>query len=114
MLEALDKQIIEKNKLREAELKNNQKYINMVISQDENDKKRQKEEEAKAAKRRKDVQIIQKMQMASPEKVTSDGASSKRQMGKVGSHMSLEELRMNKGILKEISKKKKSDLSSIN
>lgn len=55
MLEELDQQIVEKQKQKEKELKNNQKYIKMVISQDESDKKKQRDDEAKAAAKRKQV-----------------------------------------------------------
>lgn len=101
---------------------NNQKYIKMVISQDENDIKKQKDEDQRGAIKRKEIQKIQKMQimgLASPDnKGASDVASSlnsvlKRKGANVGSHMSVEELRMNKGILKEISKKKKNEMGSL-
>jgi hypothetical protein len=102
-----------------VELQQNQKYIQMVISQDENDKRRQKEEEALAAKKRKEVQAIQVMQMGSnsPAQGPSDAATSynsiaRRGTANVGSHMTVEELRINKGILREISRKKKIDISS--
>jgi precorrin-6B methylase 1 len=57
------------------------------------------------------------MGLASPDsKGPSDVASSLNSMKKksavVGSHMSVEELRMNKAILKEISKKKKNGMDS--
>jgi hypothetical protein len=62
---------------------------------------------------------MQIMGLVSPEsKVTSEVTSSlnsvlRRKGAQVGSHMSVEELRMNKAILKEISKKKKNDMGSI-
>lgn len=56
MLEELDKQIIDKQKNKEFEVKNNQKYIKMVMNQDESDKKKQRDDEEKAAKKRKQVQ----------------------------------------------------------
>jgi hypothetical protein len=43
--------------------------------------------------------------------VSSNG-SLKRKIAAYGSHMSVEELRMNKAILREISKKKKADHGS--
>ena len=55
MLEALEMQINEKNNMREKEMNNNQKYIKMVISQDENDKRKQKDDEERAAIKRKEV-----------------------------------------------------------
>lgn len=42
----------------------------------------------------------------------SSNGSLRRKIAAIGSHMSVEELRMNKGILREISKKKKADLGS--
>lgn len=121
MLEALDKQINDKQKAKEIEVNNNQKYIKMIISLDESDKKMKRQQEEKAALKRKEVQAIQRMQIAgvtSPDsKMVSDVASSlnsvlKRKGVNVGSHMSVEELRMNKGILKEISKKKRIEMGS--
>lgn len=55
--------------------------------------------------------------VASPDKGGSDVASSlnsvlRRKGANVGSHMSIEELRINKAILKEISRKKKLDMGS--
>jgi hypothetical protein len=94
----------------------------MVISQDENDKKKQKDDEERAAIKRKEVQSIQKMQIrgiVSPDsKELSDVESSlnsvvKKKGAVVGSHMSVEELRMNKAILKQISKKKKNGMGSL-
>ena len=120
MLEALDKQINEKQRLKEIEMQNNQKYIKMVINQDESEKKKQRDDEARAAAKRKQVQKEQMLQMAgvtSPDKASSDVASSlnsmlRRKGVNVGSHMSIEELRINKGILKEISRKKKEGMGS--
>lgn len=99
----------------------------MVINQDEADKKKQKDDEAKAAAKRKQIQQIQLAQIQGNDPslnmpVSEAGSnfggpissvgSMRRKVAHFGSHMSVEELRMNKGILREISKKKKADIGS--
>lgn len=44
----------------------------------------------------------------------SSNTSLKKKVAAYGSHMSVEELRLNKGILREIAKKKKTDIISDN
>lgn len=99
----------------------------MTLNQDEAYKKKQKEDEAKAAAKRKQIQQIQRMQILGNDPTlnapvseagsnfggpVSSVGSIKRKIAAFGSHMSVEELRMNKAILREISKKKKADLGS--
>ena len=104
----------------------------MVVTRDEKDKKFQKDADLKAYQRRKEVQQMQLLQICGkqgpgiysassggePSEVASSsqysplgvGPSSigaRRKKGPQGSHMTLEELRINKGLLKEISKKKR-------
>ena len=81
----------------------------------------------KAAAKRKQIQQIQLAQIQGNDPslnmpvseagsnfggpISSNG-SLRRKVAAFGSHMSVEELRMNKGILREISKKKKADMGS--
>lgn len=99
----------------------------MVMGQDEKDRQRQKFDDKRAAQKRKEVQQAQLLQIGERQgaggNLRSDGSelgsstgfaggplsvsSYRRRKGPQGSHMSLEELRINKGLLMEISKKKK-------
>ena len=94
----------EKHSQRETELKNNEKYIKMVIDRDLKDREEDKMKAKQAQELRlkvKDFQLVQ-MGRAEPPKSQTQPLLIARARG-----MSLEELRLNKQLLKEISIKKK-------
>ena len=110
----------EKRRYNELEQENNKRFVKMVIDRDEKDNQDIKEKNQQALQRRIEIQKYQRLQMG---EFTSDeqsigGATSipmsiggKRRPGnskaKLGGPMHLEEIRMNKNLLKEISKIKK-------
>lgn len=123
---SLDEQIQFKYKQKEHELIENQKFIQMVISQDERDKRDQLESEKKAKEKRLEVKDFQLKQIGehmrtfypdkstdniSPKSQTSNSLTMWRRPQGIG--MSIEELRLNKPLLKEISRRKKEEKVSV-
>ena len=106
----------EKKDLMMKEREENKKYIQMVLDKDERDRKEQKDKEASTRARLVELSKFQKVQAG--EMIIDDGNSahgavssmvgSKLKKGKnIGGPMNLEEIRMNKGLLKEIAAMKK-------
>ena len=123
---SLDEQIQFKYKQKEHELIENQKFIKMVITQDERDKRDQLESEKKAKEKRLEVKDFQLKQIGehmrtfypekscdniSPHSQTSNSISMWKRPHGIG--MSIEELRLNKPLLKEISRRKKEEKCSV-
>ena len=86
----------------------------MVLDQDEQHKKNQAEKNEKDKKKMKDLMMFQKVQMGELPPSAFEGSVvssvNKRQRAKkaqLGGPMQLEEIRMNKGLLKEINQMKK-------
>ena len=85
----------------------------MVIQKDEEDKRNEKEKQRKLFEKQRELQKFQKIQMgvivpdSADPREASLMSSSKKKRGKVGGPMNVEEIRMNKELLKEISKLKK-------
>ena len=115
----LDNQLEEKRKRKLDEFEDNKKFVKMVIDRDEQDRKEQREKEQKTFKKLQELQRYQKIQMGELP-VTDDIAQSfdntsitkKRKRQQVGGPMNLEEQRMNKDILREISEMKKKQVRS--
>lgn len=118
----LDHQLAEKKTALENEREGNKKFIKMVLDQDDSYNKLQREKAEATRKKAKELLAFQRVQagefIVEP---ATDNASSKyapstnagavgwkraRSKG-LGGPMNQEEIRMNKGLLKEISKMKK-------
>lgn len=120
----------QRDQQREYENGLNRKYMKLVVEQDERDKNEQKEAERKAAEKRMAVKRFQLMQIngeaIAPQfnnlfgedqngaggakgalSPRSAGSINPRRVAKNAPGMSIEELRLNKALLKEISQRKK-------
>lgn len=117
----LDIQMEEKRRINELEKENNQRYVKMVIDRDEKDNQEMRHKNELALQRRIEIQKYQRLQMGelTQDDVSAGGGTTsipmsiggKRRHGnskaKLGGPMHLEEIRMNKNLLKEISRIKK-------
>ena len=110
----LDAQMEEKRKRRHDEMEDNKKFVKMVIDSDETYNREQREKEQRTFKKLQELQRFQRIQMGelpvdenAQGSVDASSITKRRKRQAVGGPMNLEEQRMNKNILKEISQMKR-------
>jgi len=114
----LDRQLEEKNKLKQIEQLKNKEYVAQVIAKDEKDRADQKEKDRNYIEKMKAIQKFQKMQMGEVEaskelKYNPDAGSlvvgGKQDKAKryLDGPMNNEEIKMNRQLLQEIGQLKK-------
>ena len=105
----------EKRDIMLKEREENKKYIQMVLDKDERDRKNDKDKEANTRAKYQELQKFQRVQAgeiadfdaASAQALSSIVGGKSRKGKNIGGPMNLEEIRMNKGLLKEIAAMKK-------
>ena len=109
--------------MKKMQMEDNKKFIQMVLDQDQSYNVAQKEKKKQLFEKQKDLQRFQRLQageLVDPEDGTSQSAlkatsvgtkgMAGRRLKAMGGPMQIEEIRMNKGLLKEISKMKKDQI----
>ena len=112
----LDIQMMEKKRQREQENYVNDDYMKKWIDISEKDAHERKQKELENRQKQKEVQDFLLKQMGQDEGLAKDGvlsvASYLKKRGKNATQMNVEELKLNKQLLKEISKRKKEKMAS--
>lgn len=109
--------------MKRIQMEDNKKFIQMVLDQDQSYNAAQKEKKKLMFMKQKELMRFQRLQageLVDPEDDTSQSAMkatsigtkaiAARRLKPVGGPMQIEEIRMNKGLLKEISKMKKDQI----